>query len=117
VIEDRGGRVPDLEEDLEEAGLPLFRPDPPRQPPRGRERGEGTVDDPDDLAEDDRVRRPAKGVSALAPPPARDDPRVLQEDQDALEELLGDPSAAAISPTRTTPSPFRSARWQSAFRA
>ena len=66
-------------------------PDPEGQLGRVAERGQRSVEEPDDLADDDLPGRPAKPVAPLATPPARDDPGVLQGQEDRLEKLLRNP--------------------------
>ena len=46
---------------------------------------------PHDVPDQDLLRRPPQAVAALAATLARDDARVLEGQQDPLEELLGDP--------------------------
>jgi hypothetical protein len=55
-----------------------------------RERSEGTVEEPDDVADDDLRRGAAEPIAPFPSPPARHDPGVLQGEEDRLQELLRD---------------------------
>jgi hypothetical protein len=91
VVEDGGGCVPYLQEELEEAGVAGLGPHAAGQLGGVAERGERPVEEPHDVPDDDLGGRPAKAVAAHTPPQARHDPGVLEGQEDRLEELPRNP--------------------------
>jgi hypothetical protein len=91
VVEDRGGGVTDVEEQLEEARVEGFGPHPAGQLGGVAEGGERAVEEPHDVADDDLGGTAGEAVPPFPSPPARHDPGVLEGQEDRLEELLGNP--------------------------
>jgi hypothetical protein len=90
VIHDRSGSVAHVEQHLEQPGVAPLAAHATLQLDHVAERGERPVHQPDHVSQDDLVRRAAQPIPALAPALAHDQPGVLQQYQDRLEELLGD---------------------------
>ena len=109
VVEDGGGGVANLEEELEEAGVAGLGSDQSAELDGVAERGERPVEEPHDVSDDDLGGRAAKVVAAVPAPAALHDPGVLEGQEDRLEELLGNPLARGDLVGRDGPSapPFR----------
>jgi hypothetical protein len=109
VVEDGGGGVPDLEEEVEEAGVAGFGPHQAGELDGIAEWGERPVEEPHDVSDDDLGGRAAKLVAPVPAPATLHDPGVLERQEDRLEELLGNPLALGDLVGRDGPSapPFR----------
>ena len=109
VVEDGGGGVSNVEEEVEEAGVARLGPHQARELGGIAERGERPVEEPHDVSDDDLGGRVAKLVAPLPAPSALHDPGVLEGQEDRLEELLGNPLALGDLVGRDRPSvpPFR----------
>ena len=109
VVEDGGGGVSNVEEELEEAGVAGLGPHQAGELCGIAERGERPVEESHDVSDDNLGGRAAKLVAPLPASPALHDPGVLEGQENRLEELLGNPLALGDLVGRDGPSapPFR----------
>jgi len=89
VVEDGGGGVSNVEEEVEEPGVAGLGLHEAGELGSIAERGEWSVEEPHDVSDDDLGGRAAKLVASFPSPPALHDPGVLEGQEDRLEELLG----------------------------
>jgi hypothetical protein len=109
VVEDGGGGVPNVEEEVEEPGVAGFGLHQAGELGGIAERGERPVEESHDVSDDDLGRRAAKLVASLPAPAALHDPGVLEGQEDRFEKLLGNLLASGDLVRRDGPSvpPFR----------
>ena len=109
VVEDCGGGVSNVEEQIEEPGVAGLGLHEAGELGGIAERGERSVEEPHHVPDDDFGGRAAKLVAPFPSSPALHDPGILEGQEDRFEELLGNLLALGYLVGRDGPSipPFR----------